>query len=165
MNSTRGPQKLPPRWLMYIACWLLLTVVFASQLYWSGYAPWPTALWLEGIHWLSWGAVTPLVFWLTRRLHQGGHDWRRYAIGLGIGALVVSVLQSTLMELIAFAKEGCRRAAVSPSSEMWSRRRRCACSVRSRSCSRSDDGNGCLVRRTARLSIPARCAWSVSSRR
>lgn len=30
--------------------WVLLTVVFASQLRWAGYAPWPTALWLEAIY-------------------------------------------------------------------------------------------------------------------
>ena len=59
MNALIGLPGSLPRWLLYAASWVLLTVVFASQLYWSGYAPWPTALWLEAIHWLSWGIVAP----------------------------------------------------------------------------------------------------------
>ena len=105
MNTTMAPLKLPPRWLIFIACWLLLTVVFASQLYLSGYAPWPTALWLEAIHWLSWIIVTPLVFWLAGRLHRGAHTWRRYVIGLVVGALVISLIQSTLTQVFVFAKD------------------------------------------------------------
>jgi signal transduction histidine kinase len=104
MNTTGDLPKFLPRWLGYVAAWLVLTVVFASQLYWSGYAPWPTALWLEAIHWLSWGIVAPLVFWLCRRLYRGEHTWKRYVVGLSLGALVISILQPALIESINFAK-------------------------------------------------------------
>jgi sensor histidine kinase YesM len=98
--------KFLPRWLCFVAFWVLLSVVFASQLYWSGYAPWPTAFWLEAVHWLSWGIVSPLVFWMCGRLYRTEqHAWRRYAVGLTLGALVVVVLQPTLVESIAFVKD------------------------------------------------------------
>jgi signal transduction histidine kinase len=104
MNTPGFLPRVVPRWLRYMAAWLALTVVFASQLYWSGYAPWPTAFWLEAIHWLSWGIVAPLVFWLCRRLYRGERTWKRYAVGLSLGALVISILQPTLIESINFAK-------------------------------------------------------------
>ena len=104
MNTLPGWPRWLPRWLLYVAGWLALTLVFASQVYWSGYAPWPAALWLEAIHWLSWGIVAPLVFWLCRRLYGGEHTWQRYAIGLLLGALVISILQPFLIESINFAK-------------------------------------------------------------
>jgi signal transduction histidine kinase len=104
MNTAGYLPGFLPRWLRYLAAWLALTVVFASQLYWSGYAPWPTAFWLEAIHWLSWGIVAPLVFWLCRRLYRGEHTWKRYTVGLSLGALVISILQPTLIESINFVK-------------------------------------------------------------
>src|SRR5688572_376145 len=108
MNAIIVWPRFLPRWLCYIAFWILLTVVFASQLYWSGYAPWPTSLWLEAIHWLSWGIVAPLVFRLCRRLYRGEHTWQRYSIGLLLGALVISIVQPTLVESINFAKDAIR---------------------------------------------------------
>ena len=104
MNAiARLPQFLP-RWLGYVAVWIVLTVVFASQLYWSGYAPWPTSLWLEAIHWLSWGLIAPFVFWLCRRLYQGEHSWQRYVMGLSLGAVVISIAHPMLIEAMNFAK-------------------------------------------------------------
>jgi two-component system LytT family sensor kinase len=105
MNSIVGLPGFLPRWLGYVAVWFALTIVFASQLYWSGYAPWPTAIWLEAVHWLSWGIVAPLVFWLCRRLYRGEHTWQRYAVGLSLGAVVISILQPALIESINFAKD------------------------------------------------------------
>src|ERR671917_366389 len=105
MDMTGVLPKFLPRWLAYGLAWLALTVVFGSQLYWSGYAPWPTAFWLEGIHWLAWGIVAPLVFWLCKRLYRGEHTWKRYAVGLSLGAVVISILQPALIESIKFAKE------------------------------------------------------------
>lgn len=107
-GSQRGLLTLLPRWLWYVVFWILLSVLFASQLYWSGYAPWPTALWLEAAHWLSWGIVCPPIFWLCRRLYRGERTWRRYAAGLLLGALVVSLLQPALTELIIFTADSVR---------------------------------------------------------
>jgi len=105
MDRSAGLPKFLPRWLCYVGVWALLTVVFASQLLWAGYAPWPTALWMEGIHWLAWGIVAPLVFWLCRRLYRGEHTWQRYVIGLSLGLLVISILQPTLVESINYVKD------------------------------------------------------------
>lgn len=106
MEPTLGLPKFLPRWLCFAVVWILLSVLFASQAYWSGYAPWPTALWLEAIHWLSWGIVAPLVFWLCRRLYRGERTWTRYAAGLLLGAIVICLLQPALTQLILFIKDG-----------------------------------------------------------
>jgi two-component system, LytTR family, sensor kinase len=105
MNTLAGWPRFLPRWICYVAVWVALTIVFGSQLYWSGYAPWPTALWLEAIYWLSWGLLAPLVFWLCRRLHDGEHTWKRYAIGLLLGATAIAILQPFLIESIKFGKD------------------------------------------------------------
>lgn len=108
MESTIGLPKFLPRWLCFVVFWVLLSVLFASQLYWSGYAPWPTALWLEAAHWLSWGIVSPLIFWLCRRLYRGAQPWTRYVAGLLLGAIVISLLQPSLTQLIIFLSDGVR---------------------------------------------------------
>jgi signal transduction histidine kinase len=105
MDITTVLPKFLPRWLRYVACWALLTVVFGFQLYWGGYAPWPTAFWLEAVHWLAWGIVAPLVVWLCRRLYGGEHTWQRYAIGLSLGLIVISILQPAIIQAIVFAKD------------------------------------------------------------
>lgn len=77
----------------------------APQLYWSGHASWRTAIGLEAVHWLSWSIVAPLVFCLCRRLYGGEHTWKRYAVGLVLGAIVISTLQPLLIETISFGKD------------------------------------------------------------
>jgi hypothetical protein len=104
MDVSAGLPKFLPRWLLYVGAWALLTIVFGSQLRWAGHAPWPTALWLEAIYWLSWGIVAPLVFWLCGRLYRGKHTWKRYVIGLSLGVLMISILQPALIESMSFAK-------------------------------------------------------------
>jgi signal transduction histidine kinase len=106
MEPTLALPKFLPRWLCFVVFWILLSVVFGSQAYWSGYAPWPAALWLEAAHWLSWGIVSPLVFWLCRRLYRGERTWTRYVIGLLLGAIVLFPLQPALTHLILFVKDG-----------------------------------------------------------
>lgn len=106
MTTPVGLPKLLPRWLYFVLGWLLLVVVFASQLYWSGYAPaWSTAFWLEAVYWLSWGLVSPLVFWLCGRLYRGGHARLMYAVGLLLGAIATSLLQPAVVQAINAAKD------------------------------------------------------------
>lgn len=108
MEPTISLPKFLPRWLCFVVFWILLSVVFASQVYWSGYASWPTALWLEAVHWLSWGVVSPLVFWQCRRLYRGERTWTRYVAGLLLGAIVICLLQPALTELIIFIRDAVR---------------------------------------------------------
>jgi two-component system LytT family sensor kinase len=51
--------------------WTALGVFFASQLVLAG-LPWSTALAFSMPRWYSWGLLTPVVFWIDRRL--GGHQ-------------------------------------------------------------------------------------------
>jgi len=97
------PQFLP-RWLCFVASWLLLSLVFASQLYWAGYVKtWTKAFWSESVFWFSWGMVVPLVFWLCRRLHRGERKLKRYVVGFLLGAFAASLLQSMLVDSIQSA--------------------------------------------------------------
>jgi hypothetical protein len=96
-----------PRWLCFIGLWLLLAFVFASQLFWAGnVTPWSKAFSREVVYWLSWGTITPVIFWMCRRLHTGGRDWNRYALGLALGALVASVIQPVISECITLVQSG-----------------------------------------------------------
>jgi hypothetical protein len=79
------------RWLIYPALWLLLSCVFASQLFLAGYVtPWSHAFAGELVYWLAWGAMLPFVFWWCARLRE-----RSFAIrvtGLVFGAFVTALL-------------------------------------------------------------------------
>ena len=60
-----------PRWLSLVGLWLLLSFVFSSQLYWSGYvSPWSRAFAAEAFYWFTWGLLAPAVFWLCRGVHS-----------------------------------------------------------------------------------------------
>jgi signal transduction histidine kinase len=94
-----------PRWLCFVGLWLLLAFLFASQVYWAGYVTsWSQAFSQEAGYWLSWGMLSPEVFWLCRRLHEGKQGWSGYALGLALGALVTSVAQPIIGGSIAFVK-------------------------------------------------------------
>lgn len=96
-----------PRWLCFIGLWLLLAFVFASQLFWAGYVtPWSKAFSQEVPYWLSWGILTPAVFWMCRRLHDGEQAWSRYVLGLAVGALACSVAQPMVSEPIGLMQSG-----------------------------------------------------------
>jgi two-component system, LytTR family, sensor kinase len=96
-----------PRWLCFVGLWLLLAFVFASQLFWAGYVtPWSKAFSQEVVYWLSWGILTPVIFRMCRRLHAGGQGWRRYVLGLALGALVASVVQPIISESIGLVQSG-----------------------------------------------------------
>ena len=86
------------RWAAYAGLWLLITCVFASQLYLSGYVtPWLRAFEAEAIYWLAWWMLLPAVFWWCRRL-------RGYRAGTRVaGLLLGAVLAIFVAPLIAHA--------------------------------------------------------------
>jgi hypothetical protein len=94
-----------PRWLCYVGIWVLLMVVCAPELYWTGqFKSWSEVFWIEFVYWSSWGIVSLPVFWLCRRLYEGPRTRRRYISGLLLGALVISLLQPLLSECMKFAR-------------------------------------------------------------
>ena len=77
---------------------MLLTTIFASQLYWSGYVtPWTKAFRSEAVYWLAWWIIAPTVFVVCRKLHARKRGWQRYVAVLLLGALVASLLHSLLV--------------------------------------------------------------------
>ena len=88
-----------PRWIAYIGLWLLLSAVFASQLFLAGYVtPWPRAFAAEAVYWFSWALLAPAVFWMCRRLYR--LHWTRYAPALLVGAIVAATLQPLIPQLL-----------------------------------------------------------------
>jgi hypothetical protein len=64
--------------------WTALAVVFATQLYFAG-LPWSQALQWSIPRWYSWGLLTPLVFWIDRRLHGIPSPLARFALHVPLG--------------------------------------------------------------------------------
>lgn len=102
MNTLAPATRAWPPWLSLLGLWLLLSLVFSSQLYWSGYVPtWSQAFLTEAVYWFSWGLLVPLVFWMCRRLH--GRTWGIRAPAILFGALGVAALQPVIAEIIGAA--------------------------------------------------------------
>ncbi|HWN47369.1 MAG TPA: histidine kinase [Steroidobacteraceae bacterium] len=88
-----------PRWIALVGLWLLLSIVFASQLYLAGYVtPWPRAFAAEAVYWLSWALLAPAVFWMCRRLYRS--PWTRYVPALLLGAVIAATVQPLIPQLL-----------------------------------------------------------------
>ena len=99
MFSTSATARPVPSWIVFIGLWLLLSCVFASQLFLAGYVtPWPRAFAAEAVYWLSWALLAPVVFWMCRRLNR--QPWSSYAPALLAGAVVAAMLQPLLAQLL-----------------------------------------------------------------
>lgn len=97
---------LLPRWLRYLAAWVLLMVVCGPQTLWSGAAKsWSEVFWIQVTYWSSWAVISPAIFWLCRRLYDGPRTWIRYVPGLLLGLVAVSLLHPLLENSFRFARE------------------------------------------------------------
>lgn len=93
-SAHRAPRL---RWPIYLGLWLLLSCIFASQLFLAGFtATWPQAFASELVYWLSWGILAPAVFYLCRRLYPRG--WLVYAPALLFAALATSLLEPMIAQ-------------------------------------------------------------------
>ena len=102
MSPTAHMSRTWPRWLSLVGLWLLLSFVFSSQLYWSGYVtPWSRAFAAEAFYWFTWGLLAPAVFWLCRGVHS--RPWVLRAPALLCGAFVAAALQPVIGELLTAA--------------------------------------------------------------
>jgi two-component system LytT family sensor kinase len=100
VNPTPKASSPWPRWLIFAGLWLLLTCVFASQLFIAGYVkPWLRAFAAEAVYWLSWWVMAPAVFWWCRSLRLKG--WSLRAPALLFGAVVTVFAQPLISDLIA----------------------------------------------------------------
>jgi hypothetical protein len=78
--------------------WTLLGVLFATQLYFAG-LPWSVALEWSIPRWYAWGLLTPIVFWIDRRLHRMRSPVARIALHVPLG--VAFTLLSIVLRLVA----------------------------------------------------------------
>jgi signal transduction histidine kinase len=112
------------RWLVYTGLWLLLTCVFASQLYFAGYVtPWPRAFAAEAIYWLAWWILVPAVFWWCRRLRETRWSVRAPALLLGAAvALLLAPLIAQSLHIVQIQLNACLGdcgPALAPFSGPW----------------------------------------------
>jgi len=122
MNPAHAPRFA--RWLAYPGLWVLLSSVFASQLYLAGYVrPWPRAFAAEAVYWLAWWILVPAVFWWCRRLRNT--RWSVRAPALLVGGLASLLLAPLIAQLLHFAQlwlhlcVGECEAALAPFSAPW----------------------------------------------
>lgn len=102
MNPKAPATRAWPPWLSLIGLWSLLSLVFSSQLYWSGYVPtWSHAFLTEALYWFTWGLLAPLVFWTCRRVHH--LPWSMRALAILAGAFFAAALQPVIAEIIGAA--------------------------------------------------------------
>jgi len=107
VDSTPALTRLLPRWAAYAGLWLLVSSVFASQLYLSGYvSPWPRAFAAEAVYWLSWWLMLPALFWWCRRLRAVSMPAR--VVGLLLGAAAAMFVQPLIGQGIAHLLVGFR---------------------------------------------------------
>ena len=95
-----------PRWLRYVGVWVLLMLVCAPQTRWSGNVnSWSEVFWIQVTYWSCWAVLAIPIFWLCRRLYEGPRTWKRYVIGMMLGAIGVSLLHPLLENSFKFAKD------------------------------------------------------------
>jgi hypothetical protein len=105
VNASESWPLFLPRRLCYVGVWVLLMVVCAPQLYWTGhYQSWSEVFWIEIVFWSSWGILSLPAFWLCRKLYEGPRTWTRYTAGLLIGALGADLLQPLIDQSIQFSR-------------------------------------------------------------
>jgi signal transduction histidine kinase len=105
VNTTLARIHFLPRWAAYAGLWLLLSSVFASQLFLAGYVtPWPRAFAAEAVYWLSWWLLAPAVFWWCRRLRDVVPAIR--IAGLLFGAIATAFVQPLISQAFVHVLTG-----------------------------------------------------------
>jgi two-component system LytT family sensor kinase len=101
VDITRESFPRLPRWALYAALWLLLCIVFGTQLFLAGYVtPWPRAVAAEAVYWLAWWLLAPAVFWWCRRLLA--LSWGPRAAGLLAGAAAALFVAPLIYHAIGY---------------------------------------------------------------
>jgi hypothetical protein len=89
VNSRFTASRTLPRIVAYLGLWLLLSCVFASQLYLAGFVtPWLRAFAAEAVYWLSWWILAPCVF--------GGAAGCLFRMDMARAGLLLGAIAATL---------------------------------------------------------------------
>jgi two-component system LytT family sensor kinase len=93
-----------PKWSKYgvaIGIWILLGLFFATKNYFDSqmigrHLHWTKALWWQFMEWLTWGALSPIPFWICRKFFRQPPSWTHYlVIHLGVGS-VLAITQASI---------------------------------------------------------------------
>src|SRR5262252_5536932 len=103
----RGGKRRLVTWLLILAAWTLITIIFASQNYVFAVARGrQDSFWRELLtassEWYVWAALTPLVLFLSRRFRITSRNWiTRIPLHLAF-SLLVSLLQLVIQVRLNF---------------------------------------------------------------
>jgi len=103
MHIPRAHSPRLLRWAIYSGLWLLLCSTFGSQLYLAGYMqPWAHAVAAEGVYWMSWWVLAPLVFWWCGRLRSAPLPFRIGGLlaGAAVALFVVPVISHSIGRVV-----------------------------------------------------------------
>lgn len=97
-------------WLVVLAGWTLLVIVFAvssSLTYALSYQPprWSYTLTMAATEWYVWAAFTPLIAWLSRRFRLSRRRWWR-TVSLAVAGLPAAFFKVTLTRVFRGAIGG-----------------------------------------------------------
>ncbi len=95
-------------WLVIIALWALLGVIYAGPIYLEthlenmGHSPWRVFSW--GILvWLAWAPLTPAIVWLARRFSLIGETWKSSLLVHVPAFLLISIAHSAAATAITLS--------------------------------------------------------------
>lgn len=96
--------------LVLLSIFTLVGLLFAThfRIYYG--IDWPLALWWGLTDWYLWGALAPLVAWLTRRVPPSRERWLRGLVLHSLAALSLAFLHPTLVTSLSVATGGLRNA-------------------------------------------------------
>src|SRR5262245_26862796 len=92
-------------WLLVLACWTMLALLFASQsLLYYAYAGNKISSWRVVVpalaDWYLWAALTPVIAWLARRAPIVSGDWRRALLVHGPASIAFATLKLGLRVML-----------------------------------------------------------------
>lgn len=99
--------------VLLLAVWTGMGLLFASHFRSYYRIDWPLALWWGLKDWYLWGALAPLVVWLTRRVPPSRERWLRALAVHLLAAVSLAVVHPTLAILLSVPVEGLGEASFS----------------------------------------------------
>lgn len=111
LDKARGGGRTAGRFLVLLAVWTAIGLLFASHFRAYYRIDWPLALWWGLKDWYLWGALAPIVVWLTRRVPPSRERWPGALAVHLLAALSLALVHPTLVVLLSVPVEGLGEAS------------------------------------------------------
>lgn len=113
------------KWLVIVAVWALLGVLYAAPIYFEvraeqhGHTAWRIFSW-GMLTWLAWAPLTPAMIWFARKYSLVGEAWKRNLLVHPPAFLLISTLHTAAATAIALSIEPFDNMGSSPKT-FWAR--------------------------------------------